>query len=226
MEFDDLKNAWAAHGAILERSLAIDERLLREVLLRKVRVAMAPHVIWRALEVVFGITSLVLVMPVLVAHLGEPRYMLVGGALGVFTVGMTALCAYLLFKSLMIDYAGAVTTIQRDLEHIRIAEYRVLKWAVLGGVVAWLPAALTLFEAWTGVDALARVEPAWLVSNLVFGLVLLLFAHVLSRRYVEPSDRGPGAHRLMEALSGRALRLAATHLDELARFERDEPPAR
>jgi len=225
MQLDDLKEAWAGHGAMLERSLAIDERLLREVLLGKVRFALAPYVLWRALEVALGIAALVVVMPVLAAHVAEPRYAVVAGALAVFAAGITALCVYLLVKSLKLDYGGPVTAIQRDVERIRLVEYRALKWAVLGGVVAWLPAALVVFEALSGVDALARIDLAWLIANLLFGLAVLGLGHVLSRRYVERSDLGPRARRLVEALSGRALRSAAGHLAELARFEREEPPA-
>lgn len=225
MQFDDLKEAWAAHGTMLERGLAIDERLLREVVLRKVRFALAPYVLWRALEVALGIAALVVVMPVLAAHVAEPRYAAVAGALAVFTAGITALCAYLLVNSLKLDYGEPVTAIQREVERIRLVEYRALKWAVLGGVVAWLPAALVLFEALTGIDALARIDLAWLIANLGFGLAVLAFGHVLSRRYVERPDLGPRARRLVDTLSGRGLRSAAGHLAELARFEREAPPA-
>lgn len=225
MQLDDLKQAWAAHGALLERSLAIDERLLREVLLRKVRFALAPHVAWRALEVVLGVAALLLAVPVLAAHAAEPRYVVAAGAVVVFAAGVTALSAYLLVRSLQLDYGGPVTALQRDVERIRLAEYRALKWALLGGVVVWLPAALVLFEALTGVDAIARVDLAWLAANLVFGLALLAVGQALSRKYVERSDLGPRARRLVDAVSGRSLRKAADQLAELVRFVREEPPA-
>jgi hypothetical protein len=224
MQLDDLKQAWAAHGAILERSLAINERLLREVMLRRVRTGMWPHLLSRALEVVLGLAALIVVMPILVAHLGEPRYVVAGGALAVYLVGLTALSVYLLVNALQIDFGRAVTAIQRDVERIRRVEYHALTWAVLGGVVIWLPAALVLFEAVTGVDALARADLAWLIANLVFGLAVLAAGRALSRRYVERPDLSPWARRLVDAVSGRALRAAAGHLAELSSFERDEPP--
>ncbi len=225
MQLDDLKEAWAAHGTALERSLAINERLLREVLLRKVRFALAPYVLWRALEVALGIAALLVVMPVLAAHVGEPRYLVAAGALAVFTVGITALSAYLLVNGLQLDYDGPVTVIQRDVERIKLVEYRALKWAVLGGVVIWLPAALVLFEALTGVHALARVDLIWLVANLIFGLVVLAVGQVVSRKHVERPDLAPWARRLVDAVSNRALRSGARHLAELSRFEREEPPS-
>lgn len=225
MQLDDLKEAWAAHGAVLERSLAINERLLREVMLGKVRSTLAPYVLWRALEVMLGVAGLLLVGPVLVAHAGEPRYVVAGGALLAYLAGITAVTAHLLVQGARLDYGGPVTAIQRTVEHIKRAEYRATKWAVLGGVVIWAPAVLLLFEAVTGIAALARVDLAWLIGNLGFGIAVLALGLAWSKRYVERPDLGPRARRLVDALSGRALRSAAGHLTELARFERDEPPA-
>lgn len=104
-------------------------------------------------------------------------------------------------------------------------EYRALEWAVLVSVAVWLPAALVLFEALTGIDALARVDLPWLVANLLFGLVALAVGLVLSKKYFERSDLKPWARRLLDALSGRALRSAAGHFAEIATFEREEPPS-
>lgn len=225
MQLDDLKEAWAAHGAALERSLAINERLLREAMLGKVRSTLAPYRRWRVLEVVLGVAGLLLVGRVLAAHASEPRYLVAGGALLAIIAGITAVCAYLLVRTAQLDYDGPVTAIQRAVEHIKLAEYRATKWAVLGGVVIWLPAALVLFEAITGVPALARVDLPWLVANLAFGIVVLVLGQAWSKRYVERPGLGPRARRLLDALSGRSLRAVASHLTELSRFERDEPAA-
>src|SRR5262249_54097422 len=147
MELDDLKQAWAAHGAALERSLAINERLLRETMVRKARFALAPYVVWRALEVALGIVAVGLVMRVLAAQVDEPRYLAVAGPLAVFAVAMTALSGRLLVGGVGLDYDGAIVEIQREVERLRIGEYHATKWGLLGGVLLWLPAALVLFEA-------------------------------------------------------------------------------
>jgi hypothetical protein len=222
MDLDDLKRAWTAHGALLERSVAINERLLRETMLRKARVAMAPFVAWRVLEVVLGVVALGLFAPVLAAHVDEPRYLVVAGALVAGTVAITAVYAHLLVASLRLDHGGPVVAIQRDVEHIALGEYRATKWALLGGVLLWLPAALVGYEAITGVDALARADLAWLVANLAFGIAVLVVGHLASRRYVERPDLGPRARRVADALSGRSLRAVASHLAEIERFGRAE----
>jgi uncharacterized membrane protein len=161
-------------------------------------------------------------MAVLSDHITQPRYLIVAGGLAVLVVYVTGLCAYVLVQSNRIDYADPVTTLQRNVETIRLAEYRAFKWTLLLGIVAWLPAALILFEAMTGFDALARVGLPWLVANVVFGLTALAVGQALSRRYVERAPLSPWAHYLMESLSGRAVKSATEHLTELARFERND----
>lgn len=216
-DLDDLKQVWASHGAVLERSLAINERLLRETMLREVRFAQAPYLVWRVLEVLFGLVMLLAVMPVLVRHLGEPRYLVVAGPFAVFVVAITAMCVHLLAAALRLDYTGSVAALQRDVASLKLAEYRTLKWALLGGTVGWLPALLLVFEALTGIDALARVDLGFLVANIVFGVVVLAIGMWWSRRYVERAK----SSRIIDALSGRSLRVMEAHLAELAAFERE-----
>lgn len=220
MQLDDLKQAWAAHGAAVERSLAINERLIRETLLGSVRSALVPFQALRAMEVALGVATVVAAMSVLTRHFTDPRYLIVAGGLAAVAGYVTVLCASAWRRAACIDYAAPVTTLQRTVERLRLAEYRALKWTLLLGIVAWLPVALILLEAVTGVDALARVSLPWLVANIVFGLVCLGIGQALSRRYVERPDLSPWAGRLADSLSGRAVRSARQHLAELARFER------
>lgn len=226
MELDELKAAWAAHGAMLERSLAIDERLLRETMLRRVRVALAPYVVFRGLEIALGVALMFTIVHVFHEHLYEPRYMIVVGALGVLTFGITASCVTLLTSALELDNGGPVTQLQRNVERMKLLEYRSIKWALLGGFVLWLPALLVPFEALTGVAMLARLPFSYLVGHMLVGLVVLVAGLVWSKRYVERADRSPFARRVIDSLSGRGLQRASEHLAELAKFERDEPTSK
>jgi hypothetical protein len=210
MELDDLKQVWRA----IERSLAIDERLLRETLLRKARFALAPYIVWRALEVVFGVGMLLAVMPVLARHTDDVRYLLVGVPLAAYVVAITAMCVRLLDGSLRIDYAGAVTAIQHEVARIKRTEYRTFTWALLGGIVFWLPALLFVVEAVTGVAVLARVDATYLVANLAFGAAVLAIGMPLANRHA-------GHSRVVDALTGRALRRMEAQLAELASFQRE-----
>lgn len=221
MDLDDLKTTWAAHSAMLERSLAISESLLRETFATKTRRSLAPYAVARALEVIIGLAVLVLVAPLVVAHAPDARYLVAGGATCLLAAALTALCGYLFVQSQRVDLDGPVTASQRALTHLQLVEYHATKWAVLGGVVVWLPALLLLFEAVTGAPALAHVDLAWLVSNLAFGVGVLAIGLLWARRTVARPDRSPRAQRIIDVLSGRSLRRASAHLSELARFTRD-----
>ena len=192
MQLDDLKAVWAAHGTALERSLSINERLLREVMARKIRSSLAPYLLWRAVDVL------------------------------AFAVAMTATTIYQIVRARRLDYSGPLTEIQLEVERLQLIEYRAFKWALLGGIVVWLPAAMALFEALFTVDVLARVDLAWLVSNVVFGLALLWLGQRLSKRYVERPNLGPWARRLVDHVSGRSLETVRRHLAELSSLTRDE----
>lgn len=222
MQLDDLKTAWAAHGTLLEKNLRINERLLREVMARKIRSSLAPYLLWRALEAVAGLVVIALVGGVLGDHLGELRYVAMAGIVLAFAVAVTATTIYLLLRAIRLDYSGPLTEVQLAVERLKRIEYRAFKWALLGGIVVWLPAALVLFEALFTVNALARVDLAWLASNVVFGLSLLWLGQLLSRRYVERPDLGPWARRLVDRVSGRSLESVDRHLAELASLARDE----
>jgi hypothetical protein len=223
MQPDDLQQLWAAQGAVLERSLAIQEHLVRERLLGKARLGLAPWLVLRALEVLLSALALWALAPVVRAHVAEPRYLAVGGAVLVFAAGLGLQCARLLVHALHLDHAAPVTTLQREILRLQLAEYRSFVWALLGGTLLWLPGLLLVFEAVTGAPALARVGLGFLLGNLGFGLGVLVVGHLLSRRFVGRGEFGPRARRIVAALSGRGLRKASEQLDELARFVREEP---
>lgn len=220
MTLDDLKTLWAGHGATLERSLAINERVLRELLLRKARRALWPHLGWRALEVLLGLAAVALTAPVVLAHRADGRYLVVGGLTVACWIAVTALGGYLLCAGAALRYDQPLTALRRRLDQLALAEYHALKWALLGGVLTWLPLALLVLEALTGAPALARAPAPWLWANLGFGVVVLVAGHAWSRRVVETSDMSPRARRIVDALAGRSLRAARAHAAELAAFER------
>lgn len=224
MQLDDLQRAWAAHGALLDQSVRIHERLLREVMVGKVKTALAPYVLWRVLEIVLGLAVIVLVGGVLPAHLDAPRYLALGGMVLAFFVAVVAKTGYLAIRTRHLDYSGPVAALQGEVERLKLVEFRTFKWALLGGIVLWLPAALLLFEAGTGVDALARAPLPWLSGNAVFGLAVLALGQWLSRKHVERTDLAPWARRLVDSLSGRRLETVRGHLAELAAFTRDPAP--
>ncbi len=222
MHDDELKALWAAHGELLTRSLRSDERLLSEQAVRRARRALLPFAGWRALELLCAFAAVFIVGSVLAGHGLEWRYLVAGWPVLAYFVTMAAAAVRLLAGSRGLDAGAAVADVQTRLLRLRAVGFWALKWAVLGGVVVWLPAALLLFEAVTGVAALQRVDLAWLLANLGFGVVLFALAMLWSRRRRERGDLGPRMRAVLDALTDRGVRRALAELEDLRRFVRDD----
>lgn len=218
MQLDDLQRTWAQHSALLERSVALDERILRELLVRKARFALAPYALGRALEVVLGVAALGLVAPVLAQNVMDPLYVSVVGTIVLYLVGIVASSGMLFVRALQLDHAEPVTALQTRVERMQLIEYVAFQWALLGGTVLWLPIPVVLLEALSGAPLLARVDGGWLAANILVGALFAVAVRLWARAYVERPDARPWAHKLRAGLSPHSLRRATEHLDELARF--------
>lgn len=214
MDDDDLRAAWAAHDAALERNTAVNLQLLRAGALRGI----APLLAWRIVEILAGVTTLVATAFVVTRHASEPRYVLAAACTAPVALLAIGSSVYLLVGGQRLAYERPVAMLQRELERMKLVEYHATKWVLLGGVVAWLPAVLLLLEAISGAPLLMRADVAWLIANAGFGLVSLAIGHVLAKRYVESDN--PRARRWLDHLSGRTLRRIGARLDELAAFDR------
>lgn len=222
MELDDLRNVWLTLDNKLERSLAINERLLRERTFDRMRFRLIPTQISRLLEAGLGIVAVAVSIAVLTNHLQEPRYWIVMLSLAISAATVTSLIVFSLVQTMTINFASPVVQLQRSLHRIRLAEYRAFKWTLLTGIVAWCPVSLVLWELLTGVDALARVDSKWLAVNMLFGLVCLGVGQWLSLRYVECSDLSPRMQGLLDSLSGNAGKSLQRQLDSLTHFEQQD----
>ncbi|MFO1077061.1 MAG: hypothetical protein U1E73_04965 [Planctomycetota bacterium] len=209
MELDDLKDAWTRHGEHVARGDAEGPRR------RRARLRLVPGLFVRGVEVAAGTALALAVGALLVRHLGELRYLVAGGAVFAWCAWATAASARLGIAGLRVDFAAPIADVQRALAAAQLAEARAVVLAVAGGVLAWLPALLLLFEAVTGVPALGRVDPAYLIANLAVGALVLAAGHRFARRCLD-ADLRPWARALVDALSGAGIRRARAELAELA----------
>lgn len=226
MPLDDLQRIWASRGAAFggkaPRSTPLTGGRLRP------RRARFGYVLRSRAEAALLVAGAGLLWPVLVAHREEFRYLGAGGAALVWLLGLAAWLLRLAAQAAAIDFGAAVTAVQRQLGALRLRECHGVKWALLGGVVVWLPLPLLLVEAATGAPLLAAIDGAWLAANLLFGLVLLGLGRRWASRRLPAVGEGPVVSALVDALGDRALRRAQQQLDELAAFAAAapaEPPA-
>lgn len=224
MDFESLQRAWTAHGAALERATAVNERALRELLVRRARVGLLPYAGFRVVEAALAAVALGAAARLLFERFDDARYVTVAGAVAVYAAAFGAFAVRLLVGALRLDGAAPVAALQRDVETLRVVEYRALLWAVLGGAVVWLPLPLMLLEILGARGLIGRVDGPWLAGNVVVGIAALVAGVTWSKRVVERPNAPPWARRLVDAVTGRGLRRAAERLAELRAYVREEAP--
>jgi hypothetical protein len=223
MQLDDLQRIWASHGAVLAggapRSTPAPRRWPRP------RGGLFGYVLRSSVEATLLVAGAAMLWPVLVAHRHEFRYLCAGGAVLVWLLGLGVWLVRLAVQAAVIDFGAAITAVQRQLGALRLRECHGVKWALLGGVVVWLPLPLLLLEAATGAPLLAAIDGAWLAANLLCGLLLLGLGRRWASQRLPTPDSGPVLSTIVDALGDRSLRRAQEQLVELAAFAAEAPAA-
>lgn len=222
---DDLRTIWTTHADQLARHLRLNERALRTTIVDRTATTMSRYASWGWLQLGLAAFGILANGTFLVGHLGDTPYLLSSIALQLYLTLHLGLAIYRLVLVHGIDYAASVTAMQRAIERVKIVEYHGFKWALLLGVMLWVPALAVLVKGLLGVDFYAEVSSPWVIANVVFGLVVLLAGQLLARRFVERPGMSAFARSLVDNLSGYRLRRASRFLDELAAFENDESAA-
>jgi hypothetical protein len=213
MQLDDLKRIWDGRSAAIAAGAAapgngVDRRVARP------RPALARYVFRRGIEAACGSLAAVAVVVVVWRQRTEPIYLLAGGGALLYLLAWTVVALVLAAAAQAIDFGERVTDVQLRLARLQLRECRATQWAVLFGVVLWLPLLLLVLEAMVDAPLLAAIDRAWLVANVAFGIVVLWLGGRWARCLgVEPQS--PRARWLFELLGDRALARARRELAEL-----------
>lgn len=219
---DDLRTLWATHAEHLEKRLRLDQRALRTTIVDKTETAMSRYAAFAWIQLAVAGLLAIANGAFLAGHSGDLRYLLSAIAVQLYLILHIGSAIHRLVLVHGIDWAAPVTSVQRAIERVKIAEVHGFKWALLLGVLLWVQMLGVLVKGVLGVDVYAHVSGAWVVANTVFGLAVVLAGQMLARRFVERPGIGPRARRVIDNLSGYRLRRATRFLDDLAAFERDE----
>lgn len=221
MELDEMKQAWQALGAQLERQNAIGFELLRGRQLDRLHRQLRPLWWGQVLQVTLGSVLMLWGVRFWATHTGIWQALACGIAMQLLGTLTLALSIRLLLMRRGIDYAAPVVVIQRRLAQMRAWRVRVAApaLAVVGGLV-WIVALLMLAQYEgdrVGLNLWQHLRPGFLpwlaLTALISGSVVLLAWYIVRRL-------GHGRW-LDDQLAGGAIRNAEAALAELADFERE-----
>jgi hypothetical protein len=211
MELDDLKPHWQAIDRKLDRSLALNLRVLTETRTRRARLRLLPLFLLQPVQLVIGVAVTVYCAQFWMANMGTVPLLVSGLALHVLGIGLIVDAVMRMVLITRIHVTDPVVTIQRSLAHLRHWEVRSFRW-VWVAVWALLPAMLIVgARSLTGVDLWARWPEGvgWLAVGSTVGLALSYgFDVVASRRWPD-------------LYVGHSIAWAQAALDEIETFARE-----
>jgi hypothetical protein len=222
MDLDEFKAKWAEQDRKLETSLRLNRQLLNAMHLNRAQSALQ-HLAWElAFEAVIELAGVVVLGSFAYEHRMMPQFVFPAVALDLVAIAILHGLIRQIVGALQIDYSSPVTTIQKQIEALRMLRIRCMQWIFLVAPLAWTPLLIVALKGFFGLDAYRIFSVAWLVANLLFGLVVIPLAIWLAKRYGDWLGRFPVMQRLMNDLLGHNLKAAIGFLATLTEFEDDK----
>ncbi len=120
-----------------------------------------------------------------------------------------------------LDYGQPLVELQARIEALRIARIRAFNWSFLTGqIVWWIPFAIVVFAALTGVDLWRHAKFVdFALWNLAFGVAFIPLAVWVSRRYGDRLSKNTVVRYVADSIAGRDIAMAKEYLEKLRRFD-------
>lgn len=216
IDLDEFKDKWAELDKKLDVNIHLNRELLSATKLNRTRSALQRLAVYMGLESAIWIAIVVALGNFIYEHISRARLALPAAAADMYSIAMLSVLIRQIITALQIDYDRPITTIQTQIEALRVLRIRSIQWGVLAGLVVWVPFTIVIFKAAFGVDI---YEAAWVWSTVAFGLALIPLAIWVSKKFEDRMDRSSIIRGLMRSLAGYNLSAATDFLAALSEFE-------
>jgi hypothetical protein len=223
MQFEDLQSRWQQLDQKLDRTFKLESELLRLTVTNAVRRRIHTLAFWPAFDVVLSLGLMMATGFFLEAHWEN------GALLATATVLMVA-AVLLLFDSVRqleltarIDWDAPVAKIQSALSQLRIQKIRQFKWIILlaplVGFCAFIVGLQWLLDQLHAQELiLDKLNPAWVAANYAFGLLFILFGHLVIRIIAKRFGNRGWWQNALDAVAGTSMTTARGELERWSKL--------
>lgn len=230
MELEDLQKQWQQLDSKIEKSLKQNDELFRLAVMQPARRRINRSTFWLSLDVASCIAVLLFTGSFLFDH--RDHAALVGISLGVMLAAISLLISTIRQFQMIsqIKWSETLINIQSSLSRIRMAKISQFKWIILLSPLAGF-CGLIVGLQWL-MDRLPephfilnKVNPAWVVGNIVFGLLFIpagqLIVKVLAKRF----HGTRWWERAIDDLSGTSMKNTRAELNQWVSLNETMMPA-
>jgi len=224
MELDQLQERWRQLDHKLDRTLATNSAVLRQIGLQGTRRRINRLAVWPVVDLAFGVGVLLVTGSFLGDHWPEPTLVLPALGLMVASVLFVIDNIRQLASASSVAWDGPIADIQLAVSRFRRARIRQFKWIILLSPLLWLCMMTVGGKLIFGVNVIKTFDPVWVVANIAFGLLFVPAGVVIARALGRRWQHHPFWRNLLDDISGRSL---ATAQKELKRWSElgNEPSA-
>jgi hypothetical protein len=221
MELDELKQTWTEHARKLDRILSLNLQGLKTAQWDKTRSALGRFKAFRLREMAVGILVLVLLGSYIADRISVPTLAIPAFIVyASFLVPVIANIRQLILLG-RISYADPVTTIQRNLEEIKLHYLRSFRLPVLM-LPLYMAYVAVAFDLAFGIDVFAYANRAFLWANLAVSVIFLAPALWVLRNLSFKNTDNPVIRAFVHGNGGEQMIAALEFLKALQEFEKEE----
>jgi hypothetical protein len=218
VDLDEMKQKWAEQDRKLEKSIQLNQRLLRATKLDKAESEVHRLTVFLGLGAAVWGVIVVALGNFVYEHLVMPQLALPAGMVDLFSIGM--LVSYIVQLAMVreVDYGSPVAAIQRQTERVRVLRIRTVQWGLAAGMVVWAPFMVVMSNLAFGLE---HYSALWLWTNVGLGVGVGAVVFWVSKRLGARLTGFPFVQRLMNDVAGRSLISAMGFLASVREFDRE-----
>lgn len=231
MHLEELQQQWQRLEERLDRSLALESELVRQVVLQPARRRLNRLAIWPVIDLLFCVVGLIGVGGFLGDHFSDWRQSLPALVVQGGLVALLVASVWQLQRISELDWTGPVSELQGRLDRLRVTRIRQFQWVALlsplMGFCGLLVGVQWLMERATGRPAgiVPLLDAGWVIANLVLGILWIPVGY-LAARYLAGRFRGHSWWtRLLDGVAGETLKGAQADVNRWADLQQASPGA-
>lgn len=219
MQLEQLQQQWQQLDQKLDHSLAIQNELMRQVVMQPARRRLHRLAFWPVIDLVFCIIVGLLAGSFLADHWSDSRLVLPAGVVMIGAIGLMISSFRQLNCVAELDWAGPVAAIQRSLEQLRVMKIQQFKWIILLSPLVGFCAfvvGLQWILGWLSegrFNFFDKFENGWIVGNYFFGILFVPLGYFAARVLAQKCHRYPWWQAVLNDISGHSLKTAALDVE-------------
>lgn len=220
MELDDLKKMWVAQEEKLNRNWNLNLELLRKINLDKAKSKLQSLVWINSITLASYIAFALFFINFSIQNWPVIHYVISGGILAIWSIGIAIGAIKQLESILQIDYAAPVLILQKKLEQLKTMVIKYFRLAIW--ILPFYMVFVILFnELLFNFDIVSHADKTWLTAQWIFSIILVA-PTVWMYKKLNPTNWDTSWMKTLLKGNGTQITDAMDFIHEIETFEKQK----